>query len=350
MKRADVQVVQDAIEMSRSRQYYTMNIRKLEQNEHIMTRSIYEEVFPSDSKEFVDYYYTEKTKDNEIYVIEEDNGIQSMIHLNPYTLMVNGKEETSHYIVAVATREMYRKRGYMATLLKETLNTMYSEREPFTFLMPAREGIYLPHGFRTVYEQEHPYKTEFDKGSRVVEDKDLENLAGFAEKNLSEKFTVYAKRTPEYYARLIKEYGSDGGKLAVYEEENVITGGYIIVPELYETKPKIMIRIVHLEHMLLLLKLNYFMGACFEVVDPIIEENNKILLLTGTEYSGVMLMEGKPEQSEGVITIEALGSLVFGAKTVDEVAQEEGVSMSDRLMEKLRKIVPLSKIYLNEIV
>ena len=111
-----------------------------------------------------------------------------------------------------------------------------------------------------------------------------------------------------------------------------------------------MIRIVHLEHLLLLLKLNYFMGACFEVVDPLIEENNKVLLLTGTEYSGVMLMEGKPEQSEGVLTIEALGSLIFGAKTVEEIAREDGVSMSKRLIEELRKIVPLSKIYLNEIV
>lgn len=327
-----------------------MIIRKLDLQEHGKTRFIYEEVFPSDSKSFVDYYYTEKTKDNEIYVIEEDNGIQSMIHLNPYTLMVNGKEEPSHYIVAVATREEYRKRGYMSALLHETLNKMYSEREPFTFLMPAREGIYLPHGFRTVYEQEHPYKMEMDANSRIVEEKDVQRLTTFAEKKLAEKFDVYAKRTPQYYERLIKEYGSDGGKLAVYEEGNAIVGGYVLVPELYETKPKIMIRIVHLEHMLLLLKLNYFMGACFEVTDPIIKENNKILLLTGTEYSGVMLMEGKPEQSEGVLTVEALGSLIFGAKTVEEIAQEKGVSMSARLMEELKKIVPLSKIYLNEIV
>ncbi len=327
-----------------------MQIRKLDREEHNKTRIIYETVFPSDSKAFVDYYYTEKTKDNDIYVIEEDGGIQSMIHLNPYTLMMNGKEEPAHYIVAVSTKEEYRKRGYMAALLKETLHKMYSDREPFTFLMPAREGIYLPHGFRTVYEQEHPYKLEQKAGSRIVVEEDCEKLAEFAEKQLAEHFHVYAKRTPEYYKRLMKEYGSDGGRLVIEEENDEIAGGYIIVPEIYDTKPKIMIRIVHLEHLLLLLKLNYFMGACFQVVDPIIEENNKILLLTGTEYSGVMLMEGKPEQSEGILTIEALGELIFGSKTVDEIANEEGVTMSARLMEELRKIEPLSKIYLNEIV
>ena len=84
-----------------------MQIRKLERDEHIKTRPVYETIFPSDSKSFVDYYYTEKTKDNDIYVIEEDGGIQSMIHLNPYTLMGNGKEQPSHYIVAVETKEEY---------------------------------------------------------------------------------------------------------------------------------------------------------------------------------------------------------------------------------------------------
>lgn len=327
-----------------------MKIRKLDLQEHIKTRPIYEEIFPGDSKAFVDYYYTEKTKDNEIYVVEEDSGMQAMLHLNPYTLMVNGKEEMSHYIAAVATKAEYRKRGYMSALLKEALHNMYSEREPFTFLMPAREEIYLPHGFRTVYEQKHPYITKKEEGCKVVTESDCERLAEFAEKNLAEKFQIYAKRTPEYYSRLIKEYGSDGGELVIYEDENGMKDGRIVVPELYETNPKIMVRIVHLEHLLLLLKLNYFMGACFQVVDPIIEENNKILLLTGTEFSGVMLMEGKPEQSEGILTIEALGSLVFGSKTVEEIAQEEGVVMSERLKGELKKIVPLSKIYLNEIV
>ena len=61
-------------------------------------------------------------------------------------------------------------------------------------------------------------------------------------------------------------------------------------------------------------------------------------------------MEGKPEQSEGILTIEALGELIFGSKTVDEIASVEGVVMSARLMEELRKIEPVSKIYLNEIV
>lgn len=330
-----------------------MHIRKLAEMEHGKTRSLYEEVFSEDSSSFIDYYYSEKTKDNTIFVVEEDGGIQAMLHLNPYTLMVNGRKEPSHYIVAVATREKYRKRGYMAELLKEALRSMYKEGEPFTFLMPASESIYTPYGFRTVYEQEHRYLSETEcggNGIRLAEEKDCEALAAFAEHALAGRAKVYAERTPAYYRRLLKEYRSDGGNSAIIEEDGKICDLRPIVTEAENEKPKIMIRIVYLKRLLQILELRCLMAACFHVTDPLIEENNKCFLLTGTEFSGVMLMEGKPENSEGVLTVEALGSLIFGSKTVEEIAAEEGVSMTERLKGELEKIVPLSPIYLNEIV
>ena len=82
-----------------------MEIRKLESQEHGETRFLYETVFTEDSRSFVDYYYTEKTKDNQIYVVEEEDRIRAMLHLNPYTLMVNGVRKAADYIVAVATQK-----------------------------------------------------------------------------------------------------------------------------------------------------------------------------------------------------------------------------------------------------
>ena len=34
-------------------------------------------------------------------------------------------------------------------------------------------------------------------------------------------------------------------------------------------------------------------------------------------------MDGKPETSEGILSVSALGELVFGAKTVEEISKEE---------------------------
>ena len=118
-----------------------MNVRKLETEEHGMTRFLYEEAFPEDSQAFTDYYYTEKTKNNQIYVLEEEGKICSMAHLNPYSLSVNGSRKETHYIVAVATKKECRGRGYMGAVLRRALEDMYREGEIFTFLMPAAKGI-----------------------------------------------------------------------------------------------------------------------------------------------------------------------------------------------------------------
>ena len=111
-----------------------------------------------------------------------------------------------------------------------------------------------------------------------------------------------------------------------------------------------MVRIVDARRMLMSLRLTSLMAVCFQITDPVIEENNRCVVLTGPEFSGAMLMEGKRVNSEGTITIAALTSLVFGAKTVEEVCEEDGVSMTERMKKEMSKIIPLSDIYLNETV
>ena len=315
----------------------TMKIRRLEKEEHQVVRPLYEEVFSEDSTSFVDYYFTEKTKDNVIYVLEEEGAVRSMLHLNPYQIMVNGIEKTAHYIVAVATQESWRKRGYMKALIRKALKDMYQDGENFTFLMPAAEAIYLPHDFRTVYEQEKRY---FHGEGEPLKIEEAGELAELAESYLSAHYQVYAKRDAAYYERLIK----DGGR---------ITDCLIDVPDFERAekeKPKIMVRIVDARRMLMSLRLTSLMAVCFQITDPVIEENNRCVVLTGTEFSGAMLMEGKRVNSEGAITIAALTSLVFGAKTVEEVCEEDGVSMTERMKKEMSKIIPLSDIYLNETV
>ena len=119
-----------------------MIIRKLEQSEHIATRKLWEEIFPEDTKAFLDYYYYIKAAKNQIYVVEEDGRICSMLQLNPYRIRLEDKSFPSEYIVAVATKKEYRSRGYMRALLNTVLERMHSEKVPFTFLMPAAEAIY----------------------------------------------------------------------------------------------------------------------------------------------------------------------------------------------------------------
>lgn len=332
-----------------------MDIRKLDLSEHEDSRRLYEEVFAEDSKSFVDYYYREKALDNQIYVVEEEGEIRSMLHLNPYRLCVNGSGKDVNYIVAVATQKEYRKRGLMASLLKRAVRDMYRAGESFTFLMPASESIYRPFGFRTVYEQSGKfYRKEDEEIPGIViadvKEQDCLELSEAANRRLAEQYQVFAIRDEAYYRRLMHEYESDGGKLKVYRRGGEIVDCRGYFPGEDAECPKIMVRIVDVRRMLMSLRLRSLTGVCFCVTDPMVDENNRCVTITGTEFSGVMLMDGKRKNAEGTIGIAPLASLVFGAKTVEEVCMEEGVEMSGRMKGELEKWIPLSKICLNETV
>ena len=127
-------------------------VRYLRQREKQHTRAMYESVFPEDSQKFVDYYYNWKTRDNEIIVMEEtedfeNNFFQVMLHLNPYTLWINGKCLNISYIVAVATDPKVRRHGKMYQVMEFALQDMGSRRVPFTFLLPADPAYYRGQGF-----------------------------------------------------------------------------------------------------------------------------------------------------------------------------------------------------------
>ena len=180
-----------------------MILRKLRREEHGKTRKLWEEVFKEDTPEFLDYYYSVKTAENEIYVIEEDGAIRSMLHLNPYTMRIGEKIYQTHYIVAVATEETYRKRGYMAKLLRQAAKDMRENGEPFTFLMPAAEAIYYPHGFRFIYQQRQQNMTgkksrDFQCDIVLAEKKDCGELAEFSNRILRKTYEVYAERDGRY--------------------------------------------------------------------------------------------------------------------------------------------------------
>lgn len=205
-----------------------MELRKLEREEHIRTRALWEAVFTEDSPEFLDYYYKVKAAENEIYVIEEDGEIVSMIHLNPYQMRMGDEIYQTHYIVAVATKEQLRGRGLMRNLLTHVLQVMKERGEPFTFLMPAAEAIYKPFGFAFVYEQKRGYvtgKESTDEGLefRLATEADCKRVAEFANEFLK-SYDVVAWRDAAYYKTLFAEQESENGGILLAVRNGQLSG------------------------------------------------------------------------------------------------------------------------------
>lgn len=243
-----------------------MKLRRLDPAEHGKTRRLWEEVFSDDTKAFLDYYYYIKTRDNAIYVIEEDGEICSMLQLNPYTVRVEGQEFPSAYIIAVATRKEYRSRGYMGALLRTSLKEMYSRGIPFTFLMPAAEAIYTPYDFRYIYSQDRGtlicgerdggiyWKSEGDspahfeiqseiKAAELGEDRrgavlfsdaglwDAEEMSHFFETYFADRFQVCTVRDAAYYQTMILEQQSERGGVRLIRWDGALKGFYAYAGE-----------------------------------------------------------------------------------------------------------------------
>lgn len=278
--------------------------RYLKQEEKEKTRKLWKEAFPEDSDSFLDYYYEEKMKDNQVIVVEEQEKILSMAHLNPYRVSVRGRLLKSNYIVAVATDAAHRHQGHMRAVLNQILNDMCREKMAFTFLMPADKDIYLPFDFVYIFDQPKWELKEEVKGqvaSRAcpAEFYYYQETADFMNSFLAPKYQVYSLRDAAYVERLQKELQSENGELEIlYDkcDERRLVGVraywglkereermFYACPEygkLSESrKPAIMARITNLEEFMKSIRLVKEapveeLTIELQVRDPLIADNN----------------------------------------------------------------------------
>lgn len=369
---------------------------------------LWQECF-GDSKEYTDFYFNWKVKDNRILTIYKEEALCSMLHLNPYLLSVRGKEVPANYIVGVATKREERRQGFMRILLEKALHQMYLEKMPFTYLMPAAEAIYTPYDFRVVYEQE-PWneimkamiqdlreKTETsnvnkDITVRPLNPKDIDSMKGlsdFCNDQLSKDCDIYVHRTPYYYERLIHEMKSGYGEVLVcYRQEQIL--GYLsymaedaiyITEMIINNKDKeaglesfaaylkknvrkgmhedkelkttaIMARIVDFKTFVKNISATEEIQIVMEVLDAILEENNGIYQLKFTK-EGCHITETE-EEPEIRLNIAEAAELFFGRLQWDEFintgSSTQTAVHNKAILDKLDKINSYSQVYINDVV
>lgn len=332
-----------------------MKVRKLAPSEHGRTRTLYETVFFQDEARFVDYYYTCKTRNNVIYVAEDEKGIHAMLHLNPVKVCWNGKTETIYYIVAVATEQEYRHQGLMRRLLNQSMQELYEQRAPYVFLMPASEAIYTPFGFRRAWEwrweedvmlgsvslskrrgvdleKEVPGKKEalkpemeltglketgrehFLKAAALGEmasssrnalqvpddwrpaaecsEQQLQELSSYVNSVLSEQFQMFVQRSSEYYRNLDCEQKASGGQLEILFP-------FTARCTAKEKFPNMMTRIIHLESFIRHLKSEEEKTFYWQVKDELLPENNGLFEIKLSAAGGELRRLQKSECETG---------------------------------------------------
>ncbi len=337
---------------------------------------LYQEVF-EDPEEFAAYYFREIYPRNQILIAQEKK-ILGMIHLNPYKIHMGSKEQILHYIVAVAVRQEYRRRGIMAQMLKRCLRDMAERKEPFTYLMPADRAYYEPFGFVFVMN----WMTEELWGRE-------EASCGFVQPALEEEYRgiseflskyvqtsgIYTVPDLDYIRRIAKESQSSSGGLMTWKKEGKICG---VFAEGYEgedvflrwafadeprkmlsvirnrfpgkkieitggnvtkgkPEPKIMARMVCLEAWEGILKTKGAFSFRLRVKDPLIEENDHVFCFS--EDQGLLkIARAQKDGDEKKISVEDLTQVFFGYEA-DHILDEHPY---------LKNIIPAGPIYISE--
>lgn len=372
-----------------------IQIQSLTHKEHEYTRPLWEMTFDDDSKDFVDFYYNKVVSNNSIWVAKEDELILSMAQLNPYQIHLGASIVPAHYIVGVATLEEYRRQGLMRNILQASFQQLYENKEPFAYLMPAKEEYYLGFDFLSVYYQKKGVLIEnFDETElmfKAATDGDLNLLAKFSEEILLEKYSVFAHRDEEYYQLLKAQFESEhGGVICVYDS-NVLIGYFyygeydtieVMEPVCLEryknvfsrviasvfkeagkeinvtafdylneddfknitTKPATMVRIISLEMFARYLKASEPVEMIIEVQDSFIGENNGVFSLE-IGLNGGELSETTKEP-EIVLSISELCAICFYEEIPKSVEERADIFT----IYKISKIKKFTPVFLNEFV
>lgn len=351
------------------------------------TKHLWHMCFPEDSESFIEYYYKEKTKDNEI-LVKKDNGLLiSMVQYNPYAVKLRGRLWKLDYLVGVATEESRRREGHFRDVFVKMLHDEEAAGKPITYLVPVNPAVYAPMGFSFIgnvasYELTEEAKKTLTRTVCQDTPEDCGRAAVYMEQWLGARYEMYTRRDAAYVSRLIKELASENGTLEFLEQDGRLVGldaywGWevrehrlLYAEDAYTVKTgeKLwnMARLTNIGALLAAFGLKQaeqqgeekrMLTLGIRMNDPILEMNNGEFAWTIGE-TGSSLKARKPEPNtcgctENVsIWLEAkpeeLVSWLFGCRKAEEIWG--GQLENKGLAEILAQVDTVNGVYLDEIV
>ena len=351
------------------------------------TKHLWHMCFPEDSESFIEYYYKEKTKDNEI-LVKKDNGLLiSMVQYNPYVVKLRGRLWKLDYLVGVATEESRRREGHFRDVFVKMLHDEEAAGKPITYLVPVNPAVYAPMGFTFIgnvasYELTEEAKQTLTRTVCQDTPEDCGRAAVYMEQWLGARYEMYTRRDAAYVSRLIKELASENGTLEFLEQDGRLVGldaywGWevrehrlLYAEDAYTVKtgekPWNMARLTNIGALLAAFGLKQaeqqgeekrMLTLGIRMNDPILEMNNGEFVWTiGENGSSLKVRKTEPDTcgcTENVSVWletkpEELVSWLFGCQKAEEIWG--GQFENKELAEILAQVDTVNGVYLDEIV
>lgn len=302
-------------------------------------RSIWQERF-GDIRQWMEEVFTRIYNNDDARVITDGEGtIVSELLLRPYKMRYGDQIHNISYIYGAATRRAHQGKGYMSTLINQSLATAYQRGDSFVLLRPATRSLYNYYdrfGFATAvyideqrYTAAHQFKTDFEKFISEETIYDFDEVSA-AYSRLSESRESNILHDAKDFKSIAIDLSLDDGYKAIIRQADTgdivglgfaaISDGSAVVRELvaedddaaeavlYTLKSRIgnlpltliappgrrevnihargMARIANVDRFLTLVGASHpEVHQSIRVQDPLIEDNNRIFVMSKGEVS-----------------------------------------------------------------
>lgn len=119
-----------------------MKIAKATSDDYNAIRNLWDRCFFEDSIAWRDWYFENRYNTENVNLLKDNNKLVSMVHMNPYTIMLNDNYIHTAAMAGVATDIDYRRRNYAQRVITHSLHKAYKEGYEYSFLRPFNYDFY----------------------------------------------------------------------------------------------------------------------------------------------------------------------------------------------------------------
>ena len=198
--------------------------------------SFWKKYFSFDDGGYTDYFF-DAYYDSCCHYMLIDQEVISIASVCFHEIVFDGKKEEMVMIFGVATKEEYRHKGHMDTLIRHIISQY---KDKMIFLQAYHPEIYKHLGFEVVYHQKY-YELSPLPSSLVLEEKEGEpEVLCDIYRDYCASFDGFALRDVDDFKKLCAAARAMGGSfISFYEEERPVgygeiykNGDHIIIEEL----------------------------------------------------------------------------------------------------------------------
>lgn len=220
---------QDTVLFSQDKSKYVRQMAKL-----------WQEAF-GDGEAYIRYYFSKRIADSSVMLaVTPEEQLLSMIHVNPIHAVFEEQVICIPYIVGVATKVSWQRRGLMRQCMNRVLSQLKEQGYPFVVLMTERQAYYRDFGFQPLFQQAYDqillakdnqtsqscFDGDFTGEWRLepLADCYMEQAQRFARQYLNSHYDVYVKHDTDYLHRMKLEYRCQNGDVLLLIDGSQVAG------------------------------------------------------------------------------------------------------------------------------